>query len=80
VVADIVEANLDFLITRQNERKLTLAVHPFLFAYFTKGLPSRQMKWYMRHRTWTKLIEDSTLGITDFRFMNGLGQTIELQR
>lgn len=80
VVADIVEANLDFLINKQNERKLQLAVHPFLFAYFTKGLPSRQMKWYMRYRTWTKLVEDSTLGITDFRFMNASGQTIELQR
>lgn len=80
VVADLVEANLDFLITKQNERKLQVAVHPFLHAYFTKGLPSRQMKWFMRYRTWTKLVEDSTLGITDYKFMNENGVTIDLQR
>lgn len=80
VIADLIEANLDFLIQKQNERKLNLALHPFLHAYFTKGLPSRQMKWFLKYKTWTHLIKDSSLGLNDFRFSNQSGQTIELNR
>jgi ribonuclease G len=80
VVADTIESSLDFLIQKQNERKLNLALHPFLHAYFTKGLPSRQMKWYLKYRTWTKLVQDSSLALTDFRFSNQAGQAIELNR
>ena len=80
VVADTIESSLEFLIDKQNERKLSLALHPFLHAYFTKGLPSRQMKWYLKYKTWTKLVQDSSLALTDFRFSNQAGQAIDLNR
>jgi ribonuclease G len=81
VVADQIDASHQFLIEKQNERNLKLALHPFLFAYYTKGgLVSRQMKWFWKYKTWTSVIEDSSLGLTDFRFSNQQGQAIELGR
>lgn len=77
-LADLIEHNLDFVINKQNEKKLTLVVHPFLHAYFTKGFPSIRMKWYFKYKTWVNIEKDSSFGLTEFRFINKQGIEIEL--
>ena len=69
-VSDIVEQHLEHLLTKQNEKKLTLLVHPFLSAYFTKGFPSIRMNWFLQYKTWITIMEDSSFGITEFKFLN----------
>ena len=63
---------------KQNEKKPTIVLHPFLHAYFTKGFPSLRMKWYFKYKTWVNIIQDSSFGITDFKFHNNHGEEIEL--
>jgi ribonuclease G len=62
---------------KQNEKDLTILVHPFVYAYFTKGFPSIRMKWFFNFKTWIKLREDSSLGLTDFKFLNRNEDEIE---
>lgn len=78
LASDRIEKNLEFILRHQNERNITLFVHPYLYAYFTKGLFSRRLKWLLKYKKWMKLEEDSSLGITDFRFVNKRGEEIEL--
>ncbi len=78
LVSDQVERNLEYLMIKQNEKKVTIALHPYLFAFFTKGFISRQVKWLFKYNRWVKLIEDSSLGITDFKFRNVTGDDIEV--
>lgn len=78
VVADQIERNIEHLLVKQNEKKLTICLHPYLYAYFTKGMVSKQMKWYMKYFRWVQLIEDSSMGMTEFNFINGLGEEIEV--
>lgn len=78
LVTDVIENNLDYILTKQNERDVQILLHPFLYAYYTKGLLSRQRRWYLKYKTWVKLIADSSLGITDFKFHNKAGEEIEL--
>src|SRR5690606_10643203 len=40
LVSDQIEKYIEHLITKQNERYLLLALHPYLYAYFTHGLIS----------------------------------------
>ncbi len=77
-VSDIVEQHLEHLLTKQNEKKLTILVHPFLSAYFTKGFPSIRMNWFMKYKTWITIMEDSSFGITEFKFLNQNGDQIEI--
>ncbi|UBM60521.1 Rne/Rng family ribonuclease [Marinilongibacter aquaticus] len=77
-VTDLLENHLDHLLEKQNERKITIILHPFLYAYYREGLVSRQMKWFFKYRKWVKLVKDSSLGVTDFHFLNSLGEEIEL--
>ena len=77
-VSDIVEQHLEHLVTKQNEKKLTILAHPFLSAYFTKGFPSIRMKWFLKYKTWITIMEDSSFGITEFKFLNQNGDQIEI--
>ena len=38
LVSDQIEKHLEYLMQTQNEKGITIAVHPFLHAYFTKGV------------------------------------------
>jgi ribonuclease G len=55
-----------------------LFVHPFLYSYYTKGLVSRQWKMYLKYYKWVKFVQDTSLGITDFRVVDERGEEIEL--
>jgi ribonuclease G len=77
-VADQIENQLDFLITKQNEKKVTLVVHPFLHSFFTIGFPSIRLKWFMKYFKWVSVAKDSSLGVTDYRFLNAMNDDIEL--
>jgi ribonuclease G len=78
LVSDQIEKNLEYIITRQNERKVTIILHPYLYSYFTKGLFSIQLKWFFKFLTRIKIQKDSSFGIMEFKFINGAGEPIEV--
>ncbi|WP_207504852.1 Rne/Rng family ribonuclease [Telluribacter humicola] len=78
LVSDVILNNLDYILTKQNERGISISLHPFLHSYFTKGLISQQVKWFFEYKTWVKLMQDSSLGVVDFKFHNKFGEEIDL--
>ena len=79
IVADQIENTVHYFLTKQNEKKLTVSMHPYLFAYFTSGIFSRRVKWYFKYLKWVKVVEDSSLAITEFNFLNGNGELVQMQ-
>jgi ribonuclease G len=77
-VSDIVAQHVEHLVLKQNEKKLTILLHPFLHAYFTTGFPSIRMNWFFKYKTWISIMEDSSFGITEFKFLNQNGDEIEI--
>jgi len=78
LVSDQIEKQLEHLLMKQNEGKITLTVHPFLYAFFTNGIFSARVKWWLKYHRWVSLQKDSSLGITDFKFHNKTGEEIKL--
>lgn len=78
-VADQIEYTIKHLLENQNERGISLVVHPYLYAYFTKGLKSIQFQWWAKYHKWVKIIEDSSLAITEYNFLNAMKEEIELE-
>ncbi len=78
LVSDQIERNIEYLLSKQNEKDISVVVHPFIYAYFTKGTLSRRLKWFMKYFKWVKLIQDSSVAITEYRFYNKLGEEIDL--
>ncbi len=79
LTADIIEGHIDSLFTKQNEKKLTLTVHPFLYAYYTKGLFSKRVGWFMKYKKWVTLIQDSAISVVDFSIFNSSGEEIDFK-
>lgn len=78
LVSDQIEKSLKLLLTNQNETHITLFLHPYLYAYFTTGFFSKRLKWFLKYKKWITLAEDSSLGITEYKFINKQGEEIEL--
>ncbi len=78
LIADQIERDLEFLFVKQNEKHITITLHPYLFAFFTKGFISQKVKWYFKYSKWVKLVQDSSLAITEYLFTNKLGEQIEI--
>ena len=78
LVTDQIESTIDDLLRVQNQKSITLFVHPFVHSYYTKGIVSKQRKLYFKYYKWIKFVQDTSLGITDFRVMDERGEEIEL--
>ncbi len=78
LVTDQIENHIQHLFEKQNETHLVLALHPFLYAYYTKGIISKRVKMYFKYKRWIDLVKDSSLGVTEFHFLNKDGEEIDL--
>lgn len=78
LVADQIVHDLEHLLHKQNEKSITLAIHPYLYAYFTKGIISLRVKWFFKYGKWIQLVQDSSLAITEYKFLNANKEEIEM--
>ncbi len=79
LIADKLEKDLEHIATIQNVANIQIGLHPYLHAFFTQGLISRRAKWFFKYFKWVKLIRDSSLPVTEYRFLDESGEEIELQ-
>lgn len=70
ILVDEIENNLHYLIKDQNEKYLKLAVHPYVHAFLTNGIPSLRMKWYFRFGKWIVLQPMSSYHFLEYHFFN----------
>ncbi|MEX0883312.1 MAG: Rne/Rng family ribonuclease [Cyclobacteriaceae bacterium] len=78
LVADKLEKDLEHLAVNQNESKITIALHPYLYAYFSHGMISKRVKWFFKFYKWINLIRDSSLPVTEYKFLDATGEPIEV--
>lgn len=78
LVSDQIEKNVEYVLLKQNEKQLMIAMHPFVHAYFSKGIFSRRVRWFFKYKRWVRLEVDSSLGLLDYIFYNRAGEQIEL--
>jgi ribonuclease G len=77
LVADTIENTLDYILDKQNEKNLTLVLHPYLYAYYLQGFPSKRLRWLFKYKRWVRLVKDSSLGMSEYKFLNGQSEAIE---
>ena len=77
-MVDEIESNLRYLCTSQNEKKLTIIVHPYVYAYLTKGLYSIRRQWMWKYKISLKIKSSESFGLLSFKFLNATGDEISL--
>ena len=61
---------IEYLIEKQLEKGFYLMVHPFIRAYLTKGIFSKQWKWFRRFHQWIRIVENPSYSVVEFKFFN----------
>lgn len=70
VLTDEIENHLRYLIQEQNEPKVILHVHPYIYAYLTKGVVSEQVKWFFRYKKWVPIKANKSYHSLKYKFFN----------
>ena len=78
LLVDDIENNFNFILNEQNEKKITLCVHPYIEAYIKKGIISQQVKWYFKYSQWIRVRSNPAYQITEFHFQSAKGEEIKL--
>lgn len=77
ILEDEIEKNLSYLIMQKHEA-LTVEVHPILYAYLTKGIFSKRMKWSWKYKQRIRVKENSNYHLTEFHFYDKSDEEIKL--
>lgn len=78
LIIDEIENNLRYLIEDQNEKQLTITVHPFIYAHLTHGFPSILWKWRWKFKSWLKLKPDRSHHFLEYHFYNKNNDDLKL--
>ncbi len=70
--ADEIENKIDYVFNSLKINNFELWLHPFLYAYFTKGIMSKRMKWFIKYKKWVTLkpVSDFHFGQIEFYDQN----------
>lgn len=78
LLMDDIERDLSFILQSRLKAKIRLQVHPYIEAFLKKGLPSKQMRWYMQHRKWIRIQPNTDLPMTGYKFFDENDDEIRL--
>jgi len=78
LLLDDIENNFNYILDEQNEKGITLVVHPYIEAYIKKGIYNRQMKWFVKYGQWIKIKSNPAYQITEFHFFSSKDEEIKL--
>ena len=78
LLLDDIENNFNYILVEQNEKHITLIVHPYIEAYIKQGFVSRQVKWFLKYNQWIKVKSNPAYQITEFHFFSAKDEEIKL--
>jgi ribonuclease G len=78
LLAEEIESNLNYLLTDRKEAAVSLLVHPYLEAYFTKGIISIQVKWFFKYKKWIQVRSVTANHLLQYSFVNKNNEEITL--
>jgi ribonuclease G len=76
LLMDEIEKNLNHIITANNQKKITLFVHPYVEAYIRQGFISKRMKWWWRYRQMINVDSGDDIPMTEYHFYDKNGEEI----
>lgn len=78
LIVDDIKRDLDFIINSRPKSKITIEVHPFIFAYLKKGIPNEQMKLYMKYNKWIRIRQNNEYHMLEYKFFDGRDDEVRL--
>lgn len=68
--ADEMDNKVKYILKDLNKKKLTVAVHPYIAAYLTKGIKSFRNKWFFQFFKSVKIESNNSLSFLEYHFFD----------
>ncbi|MEN8225107.1 MAG: Rne/Rng family ribonuclease [Bacteroidota bacterium] len=79
IITDEIENNIRYLVQEQNEKQLSIEVHPFLHAFLTKGvLSSVRSKWQRKFGKKISVNKNSNFHLLEYHFYDKNGEELKI--
>lgn len=78
LINERIENDLQRIISINPKLNPVLKVHPYLYAYFTKGFMSQKMQWLKKYYKWIKIISVDNYNLDEYKFFDKNGDEIRL--
>ncbi len=78
IFIDEIENNLKYLLLDQNEKSITVAVHPYIHAFLTKGIVSVRRKWSWKYKKPVKIKPMANYHMLEYKFFNHQNDEIKI--
>ena len=78
ILIDEIEKFIGYLIKEQNQPYIKMTIHPYLYAYLTKGLFSIRFKWLFRFKKWIKIFPMSSYHFLEYHFFDKNDEEIKI--
>jgi ribonuclease G len=77
-VDEDIESSIRYLSHTLNLKKVKIVAHPYVTAFFSKGIISKRFKWYIEHRIKVTLVSDPALHYGEFHIFDENDEEIKL--
>jgi ribonuclease G len=78
LITDDIENNISYLVREQNEKDFLLCVHPYIYAYLTKGIFNIRWKWRRKYKHKIRLQSMPSYHFLEYHFFNKAGDEIKM--
>ncbi len=76
LLMDKIEKNLEHVINQNNQKKITLLVHPYIEAFILRGFISLRIRWWRKYKQWIRVDSSDNIAMTEYRFYDKNGEEI----
>jgi ribonuclease G len=76
LLAEEIENNLKFLMLDKKEKNVAILCHPYLEAYFKRGIMSKQLNWLFKFKKWIPVRGLSSNHLLEYTFVNAKNEEI----
>ncbi len=73
------ERMLEKLVKQAGVKRLSIHVHPYVYAYISQGIYSLKLKWKLRYGFGVKVVPSQKLGFLQYEFRDKDNQVIEVK-
>jgi len=77
-LVDEIEQTLKNIVQEKKIKFTELRVHPFLYAFFTKGLFSKRLQWSFKYKIHLKVTQNKNFHLLEYEFFDASGQNVQL--
>lgn len=77
---DQIESKIELLVNELKFTKFTLQIHPFVFAYISKGIFPMKLKWKRKYGSGCKVLASENIGFLQYKFFDAQGVEIDLKK